>query len=166
MQGVAGKVVRFAAETLVWTALCTGVWLLTLSSISAPEVVTAVLSSVPCGIVAVAARLAVQGHWPPRPAWARWLLPFPVAVVADGLRVLGLAAGVLVGRRIPAGEIQRQQLRRDRPLPRWHAHQALALTLVTATPGSVVLDIDEESGEMLTHALGSGRPQMEEVTAR
>lgn len=160
------KFAAWTAETLVWTALCAGVWLLTLSSISAQEVVTAVLSSVPCGVVAAAARRAVQGHWPPRPAWARWLPPFPLAVVADGVRVLGLAAGVLIGRRIPAGEIERRRLRRDRPEHRWQAHQALALTLVTATPGTVVLDIDEESGEMLLHTLGSGRPQMEEVTAQ
>jgi multisubunit Na+/H+ antiporter MnhE subunit len=37
---------------------------------------------------------------------------------------------------------------------------------VTATPGTVVVDVDERSGGVLLHDLGSGRPALEEVVRR
>lgn len=112
-------VVRHVPEVASWWVVCVGLWLLTLSSISTSEVVVATAAGLPCAVLAVLARRAVEGSWPPRPAWACWLLPLPVAVVADSVRVLGLAAGVLVGRRIPEGEVRRVRLPRDRDEGAW-----------------------------------------------
>jgi multisubunit Na+/H+ antiporter MnhE subunit len=150
-------------EAAFWWAVCVGIWLLTLSSISTAEVVTAVVASVPCAVLAVAARRGVEGSWLLRPRWARWLLPLPVAVLGDAVRVLGLAAGVLVGRRIPDGEVRSVDLPRDRPARLQAGRQAAAVLAVGAAPGTVVLDIDEDTGRMLVHALGAGRPRMEEA---
>jgi multisubunit Na+/H+ antiporter MnhE subunit len=158
--------VGYLVEGLFWEAACTGVWLLTLSSVSTPELVTAVLAGIPCAVLAIVVRRAVGGSWSPRAAWTGWLLRLPVAVLADTVRVLGLAAGVLVGRRLPDGEIREVRLPVDRPASRWRARQAGVETLVSATPGTVVADVDQRSGRMLLHALGDGRPSMDEVVRR
>ena len=154
---------RHLAEMAFWWAACTGIWLLTLSSVSLSESLVAIGAALPCALLAVAARRAVHGYWPVRPAWARWLLPLPAAVLADTLRVLGLAAGVLVGRRIPPGELRSVDLSPERTTGDRQAHHAVAVLLTTATPGTVVLDVGGRSGRMSFHALGSGRPRMEEV---
>lgn len=140
--GAPGRVVvRNVSEVACWWAACVGLWLLTLSSISTSEVLVATAAGLPCAVLAVLARRTVEGAWPPRPAWVRWLLPLPVAVVADTVRMLGLAAGAPVGRRIPEGEIRRVRLPRDRHEGERHTREAAAVLLVTASPGTVVLDV-------------------------
>ena len=156
---------RQLAELLFWWAAAMGVWLLTLSSMSLPEVSIAAASALPCAVLAIAARRAVGGSWPPRAAWLRWAAPLPVAVLADGVRVLGRAAGVLVGRRIEDGELRPVHLPRERPAPRRHSRESMAVTLTNASPGTVVIDLDEDSGRMLLHALGLGSSLMEKVVA-
>lgn len=156
---------RQLSELVFWWAAAMGVWLLTLSSMSLPEVSIAAASALPCAVLAIASRRAVGGSWPPRPAWLRWTALLPVAVLADGVRVLGRAAGVLVGRRIGEGEIRTVRLPRERPASERRSREAMAVTLISATPGTVVVDLDDRSGRMLLHALGSGRPSMEEAVA-
>jgi multisubunit Na+/H+ antiporter MnhE subunit len=158
-------VIHRALEVAFWWAVAIALWLLTLSSISTPEAVTAAAVGLPCGVLAVVARRAVQGSWPPHPAWSRWLVPLPVAVVTDSVRVLGRALGALIGR-VPVGEVRTTRLHRDRPEGRWRTRQAAAVVLVTATPGTVVLDLREDSGELVVHAMGAGAPSMEEVVRR
>lgn len=157
---------RRLAEVAGWAVVGTALWLLTLSSVNLPEVVLAVAASLVCGVLAVAARRAVQGAWPLQAGWARWLLPLPVATLADGGRLLWLAWTVLRGRRIPDGEVGTVPLPRDRTAGRRSSRQAAGVLLVTATPGTVVLDVDETSGCLLVHRLGAGRPSMEEVVSR
>lgn len=157
---------RALVEVVFWWAACVGVWLLTLSSMSLAEVLTTTGCALPCAVLAVVARHAVGGSWPVQPGWFRWLLVLPAAVVADGARVLGIAATVLAGRRVPSGDEHTVQLHRDGQAGRWHTRQALATVLVSATPGTVVLDVAEDSGEMRVHTLGAGRPSMEEVVRR
>jgi len=154
------------AETVVWWAVGIGVWLLTLSSVSAPDVVAAVVAALPCAVLAVAARRAVEGSWAPQLRRLRQVLPLPVAVGADTVRLLGRAAAVLAGHPIPAGDLREVHLERDRGAERWAAHQATAVALVSASPGSVALHVDEKTGQLLLHMLGSGRPRMEEVVRR
>lgn len=150
-------------EVASWWAACIGLWLLTLSSISLSEVVVAAAAGLPCAIVAVAARRAVDGSWPPHAGWTRWLVVLPVAVVADTARVLGIAAGVLVGRRILGGDVREEPLLRDRTAALRPTREAAATLLVTATPGTLVLDADAEHGRMVVHSLGAGRPSMDSV---
>lgn len=156
---------RQLAELLFWWAAATGVWLLTLSSMSLSEVSVAAAAGLLSAVLGIVSRRAVGGSWPPRPAWLRWAAPLPGAVLADGVRVLGRAAGVLVGRRIGEGEIRAAELPVERPAPRRQSREAMAVALTNAAPGTVVLDLDDDSGRMLLHALGSGRPAMEEAVA-
>jgi hypothetical protein len=76
--------------------------------------------------------------------------------------VLGRAVAGLAGR-VRSGEVRSVRLHRDRPGARWQGHQAVATAVVSTAPGTVVLDVDERSGGMVLHALGSGRPAMEDV---
>jgi multisubunit Na+/H+ antiporter MnhE subunit len=152
--------VRQLPEVALWWVACTGTWLLTLSSVSLPELVAALAAGLACAVLAVLARRAVRGPLRPRAAWLRWLLPVPVAVLADSVRVLSVAAGVLVGRRVPDGELRRVVLPRDRSDDDWQNRQSAAVVLVAASPGSVVLDIDPDSGEALVHELATGRPDV------
>jgi multisubunit Na+/H+ antiporter MnhE subunit len=158
--------VKQLPEVALWWAACVGTWLLTLSSVNTAELVAAVAAGLPCAVVAVLARRAVRGPLSPRAAWLRWLLPVPVAVLADSARVLAVAAGALVGRRIPEGDLRRVTLPRDRSAGAWQNRQAAAVILVSASPGSVVLDVDVDSGEALVHALATGRPDVLKAVQR
>jgi hypothetical protein len=120
---------KLLLQGLFWAAVDVGLWLLTLSSVTLPEVRVAIAAAVPSAALAVAARRAVRRAWAPRPAWISWLPPLPVAVVGDTVRVLGTAAGVLV---VPGGEVREVWLPRDRPAARWHTRRATAVDLVTA----------------------------------
>jgi multisubunit Na+/H+ antiporter MnhE subunit len=166
MTGSGGPVMRHVPEVALWWAACTGTWLLTLSSVSTPELVAALAAGLACAGVAVLARRAVRGPLHPRPAWLRWLLPVPVAVLADSVRVLGVAGGVLLGRRIPDGELRRVTLPRDPDPADWQNRQAAAVVLVSASPGTVVLDVDADTGEALVHDLAGGRPDLLEAVRR
>jgi multisubunit Na+/H+ antiporter MnhE subunit len=158
--------VKQLPEVALWWAACVGTWLLTLSSVNTAELVAAVAAGLPCAVVAVLARRAVRGPLSPRAAWLRWLLPVPVAVLADSARVLAVAAGALVGRRIPEGDLRRVTLPRDRSAGAWQNRQAAAVILVSASPGSVVLDVDVDSGEALVHVLTTGRPDVLKAVQR
>jgi multisubunit Na+/H+ antiporter MnhE subunit len=158
--------VKQLPEVALWWAACVGTWLLTLSSVNTAELVAAVAAGLPCAVVAVLARRAVRGPLSPRAAWLHWLLPVPVAVLADSARVLAVAAGALVGRRIPEGDLRRVTLPRDRSAGAWQNRQAAAVILVSASPGSVVLDVDVDSGEALVHVLTTGRPDVLKAVQR
>jgi multisubunit Na+/H+ antiporter MnhE subunit len=55
---------------------------------------------------------------------------------------------------------------RDGDDMRWAGRQAVATVVVSATPGTVVVDVEDATGVMRLHALGSGAPSMEEVVSR
>jgi multisubunit Na+/H+ antiporter MnhE subunit len=147
-------------EVAFWWAVGVGLWLLTLSSVSGQELVAAIATGLPCAVMAVLARRVVRGPLQPRAAWLRWLLPVPVAVLTDSARVLGVAAGALIGRRIPDGDLRRVSLPRDDSADDWQNRQAAAVVLVSASPGTVVLDVDADTGRALVHELASGRPDV------
>lgn len=155
------------AETLVWAALLVGVWVLTLNAVSAPEMGAAGFTALGCGAAATAGRAALGGRWRPAPGWARWLPRLLLAVPADAARVFGAALSQL-GRH-PGGE--RGRLRRvEMPVPgdrrRWAARQALATMAVSSTPGSYVVHVDDDRGELVVHALVEGAPSMVDVVAQ
>jgi hypothetical protein len=60
-----------AVEILCWWVLLTGLWLVTLSSVSAPELLAAGLCAIPCAFTAQTARRAMNGAWRPAPRWSR-----------------------------------------------------------------------------------------------
>ncbi len=79
---------RRLLEALVWSALAYGIWLVSLSAVSAQEYVVGSLCALPCGAAAAGARWAVEGSWTLRPAWLLPLLALPVVIVSDAVQVL------------------------------------------------------------------------------
>jgi multisubunit Na+/H+ antiporter MnhE subunit len=147
---------------MVWWGLCVGVWVVSLSAVPRVEVVVAALVSLPCGVLAVVARTAAGNAWTFRLRWFRaaWLLP--PAIVKDVIQVLSLVRPGRqgTGRFAPLaisegdGEGSRPQGRR-----------ALSTLLVTSTPGTIVIDIEPDTGRALVHEVGPGRSQLEEAVA-
>lgn len=149
-------------EVVVWWGLCLGVWLISLSAISLPELVVAVLASFPCAVLAVAGRHAAGNTWRFR---ARAFAPaalLPVAIVSD---TAGVLASALPGRR-RAGEFTDVHVEGGAgkgPAP--DGRRAVATLLVTLTPGSFVADIHDD-GTARVHVLTERGPRMERIATR
>jgi len=154
-----------AAEVLWWWAAACGVWLLTLSSVNAAELVVALACALPCGLAAWAARVALGGQWRPRPRWVWWLAPLVVSVFSDSIRVLGLA----LRRR----DVEREAGRLvDVPLPEGEAEDvasgraAVATLVMSSTPGTLVVQGDPERRVLTLHALVPGGSALERAVRR
>jgi multisubunit Na+/H+ antiporter MnhE subunit len=139
--------VRWLPEVGLWWLALVAVWVLTLSAPSAGELVVAALVAVPCAVAARAARRTYRRAWPARRGWLRWAIHLPGAVLRDSARLL---------RGVPDGALRRVPLADDSPSTR-----AAATVLVSASPGTLVLDDDVEGdvegddtgGALLVHAL-------------
>lgn len=154
-----------ALEVGLWWGLSVGVWLLTLSSVSGPDLYAAVGCGLPCGVAARAGRHAMGASWQPRLRWARWLLPLPAAIVTDGVRVMRCALRGLLGDR-QQGELGEVRLATGEPAAVAAAHRALATLTISFTPGTFVLETNPEENMLVIHSMGSGWPQLGRVVRR
>jgi hypothetical protein len=127
MLGASGGMAR-AIESAVWWAVLVGVWLTTLSAVNWQDLLAAALFAVPCAVVATLVRGAYGGRWRPVRAWK-----LPVEILR------GCAA--LVSSRAQFRKIPVSSLRKG-----------VKTVVVSASPGTVVLDDDGDS--LLVHALG------------
>lgn len=152
---------RHALEVLLWWGLAYGVWLISLSAISTPEYIVGALCALPCGVAAAGARWAVEGSWTLRPGWLLPLTTVPLAVVCDAAQVL--AAPWHRGQ--PGGDFHTGMTAAKGSSPVGKSRQAIAVALVSLTPGSYVLDVDPESGEMLVHSLARRGPRLERMVS-
>jgi multisubunit Na+/H+ antiporter MnhE subunit len=154
-------VLGWVVEAVAWWGLCLGVWVITLSAVPGQELAVATPVSLPCGVLAVAARRAAGSRWRFRPRWLLAVVAVPVAIVSDTFQVF-LAA--MTRREGHFAEVTVRQGAGDAPLA--SGRRALATILVTVTPGSIVTDIDTETGVAMVHVLSEGGPRMEEVATR
>jgi multisubunit Na+/H+ antiporter MnhE subunit len=154
-----------AAEVLCWWAAATGVWLLTLSSVNAAELVVALACGLPCGLAARAARVAVGGRWTVRARWMWWLAPLAISVLSDTARVLFRAvrhddvdsdAGRLVDVPLPADEGQDIAAGRA----------AVATLVMSSTPGTFVVQDDRERRVLRLHSLVPAGSMLERAVRR
>lgn len=153
-----------AAEVAIWWALLTGLWLITLSSLSTAEEVVAAGCSLVAAVAATAARRAMQGAWRAQSRWTRWVLLLAAAVPTDTARVLVLAAHQL---RHPAdvhGRVERLAARSPEPASVAAARRALGTFVVGATPATVVIDWGRD--ELVVHRLVGGSASLEEAVVR
>lgn len=148
---------RRAVEALVWAAIAYGIWLISLSAISGQEYLVGALCAVPCGLAATGARWAAEARWTLRPAWLLPAAALPLAVVTDAAQVLTAPWRRAEGRfhhvLTPAAG--------ESPVPA--SRRAVTVALVSVTPGSYVLDVDPETGEMLVHSLAPRGPRLERL---
>lgn len=154
-----------AIEIGWWWGAAVGIWLLTLSSVTWPDLTAAVVCGLPCGLAARAGRHAVRAVWRPSPGWARWLLPLPAAILTDTARVLGLAARSLTGAPQP-GEMKEIQLPAGEPDEVASARRAVAALAFSTTPGTFVVDNDPEEDRLVIHSLTTGWPHLDQVVSR
>lgn len=146
-----------AVEVTAWAAACVGIWLLTLSSVTVPDLLLAVPAGMLCGLLAAGGRRLAGGGWHARPRWAVWLLALPVAVIADTVGVWRVAARAAFnpGRsgydrlvQLPAGETEDVAATR----------RGIATLALSASPGSYVIDFDPDRRELLIHTLADNGP--------
>ena len=157
--------VAAAAEVLWWWLAACGVWLLTLSSVNAAELVVSLACALPCGLAARAARIALGARWRLRPRWVWWLAPLVVALFVDAARVLLLAvrrhdvereAGRLVDVPLPDGETEDVASGRA----------ALATLVMSTTPGTLVVQGDPERRVLTLHSLVPAGSWLERAVRR
>jgi multisubunit Na+/H+ antiporter MnhE subunit len=153
------------AEILWWWAAAVAIWALTLSSVSPEELIISAICGLPCAVAARAGRKAVAGRWRPRLRWTTWLLPLLVAVPADAGRLLAVTIRRLVTRERP-GDVQEYRLPMGEPPDVAAARHAMAILIVSATPGTFVADSDPEEDTIVVHTLVSGRPRLEQVVRK
>ena len=141
---------RAVAEVSAWWPVLVLVWLATLNSFSFQELVTAAVLALPCAVAARTARRAAGVHWTFRPGWGRWLLAVPAAIAHDTVGVLLLAvkrSGDDSFRHVPMPEHPDG------------GQEAAATAALSATPGSVVVDADDNT--LLVHGMPIGRTRLE-----
>lgn len=117
-----------AVESGVWWAVLVGVWLTTLSTVNWQDLLVAAGLAVPCAIIATLVRRVYDGRWQPAGAWQ---LPLDIA----------RGSGALFSRRA-----------RLREIPVSAARKGVKTIVVSASPGTVVLDDKDDA--LLVHALG------------
>lgn len=149
---------RVTSEVLPWWLGLTGLWVLTLSTPSLPEIVAAAGSAVPCAFAARAARRAVGGAWRPRARWVRWPLAVPWTAVRESVRAVAVIA-----RHPRAGRVDTVRLPAE-PSAVHQARTACAAVVVGSTPGTMVVATPPGRRELVVHRLlGGGSRVLDEV---
>lgn len=151
-------------EVVAWCPLLFGLWLLTLSSASVAESVTAGLASLVCAVVARSGRKASRVRWRPGPGWLRWFALLPVAVCADTVRIFAVAARMTLGRAAPE-QWKRIELPGDRSKARADARRAAAVLALSTAPGSFVVDSPPDE-PLVVHTVVSGPPRIADRVRR
>jgi len=149
------RLAKWVLELLVWTLLTWGIWLLTLTALDKEDLFVGGLSAIGCGAAATAARRIYAGSWEPHHSSLGPALLLPVAIVTDALSVL--AAPWCLSRDAEVVEIG---IGAAGTTARAKARRAIATLVVTATPGSVVLDVAPDDGRLVVHRLHTRGPDL------
>lgn len=151
-------------ELALWWALMVGVWDLTLSAATLPDLLAAVAAGFCSAVAAVAARRLFGAWWRPRLSWISWLTVIATKAVTDTARAFALAGRHLVHRDVDATRGEVPLCRgRERDVA---VHEALAGLAISSTPGSVVYDADSDGNRLFKHELVSGPPDLEGLVGR
>lgn len=152
---------RTVIEAAAWWVAGTAVWVITLSSVNAAEIVLGAAASLVCALLAVRIRRTLGFRFTLLAQLPRWLAAVPRALVSDLIEAIAFVARASRGRvqtgrrhhrRWPSGE--------SAFATAWRASAAIA---VSATPGTIVLDVDPESGDALVHTLLDSKPKLDEL---
>lgn len=153
------RYLRVGTELVVWAGLCFGVWLLTLSSVTSQDVLLALPAAVLAAICAVGGRRVAGGRWRLRPAWARWYLGLPVAILFDTVKVLAL----VYSARRNYGRTETIDLPDDEEHDVAAGRCAVGAMAMSASPGTYVVDADPDRRRMTVHTVGSPAPKWAEA---
>jgi multisubunit Na+/H+ antiporter MnhE subunit len=155
-----------AVEVIAWSALMVGLWVVTLSAVTVPEIVAAAAAGVASALGAAAARLALGGRWRVEARWSRWLVAWCGSLAADTAAVFTLAARHIRDRDV-AGDFAEVALKRTAGgRPSEDLHRALAALVLSSTPGSVVYDSDPWGHRLFVHRIVDVPPDLETAVSR
>lgn len=150
----------WVVETSIWTVVTCAVWLVTLASLTIPELCFAIGASIPSAILARAGRRALDASWRFRAAWLLWPVPVAVTLVAETLVLLRRAAGGPGRGRLTTLDLPAEEVRLAA------GREATATLALCSTPGSVVADSVPERHRLTVHSLLSAGPDLRTVVRR
>lgn len=133
----------------MWWALLTALELMLISAVDRYELAVALVLGLAAAVGTVGLRAAQPSAWRVPAGAARWLLLVPLEVVTGTVRVLAAAA---TGSRGTLDRLQLQGATGDDSAA--CGVRAAVGQILNATPGSVVVDIDRDTGTLLVHHLG------------
>jgi multisubunit Na+/H+ antiporter MnhE subunit len=152
--------IRTLAWFALWTALSFGIWLLSLSSLSDEELAIGAASAVVCGIAAVTFQrvIGLRGTL----GAVEWAA-FPTmlaAIVSDSAQVLTRPV-----RGVRPGTVDVVDLGAHGRGAVATTRRVVATLVMSASPGTVVLDADDD-GRITFHSLGCAGPRVEDKVRR
>lgn len=150
-------------EVLVWWGVLVLVWLGTLNAFSYEELTAAAVLAVPCAIAARLGRRAAGVHWSVDARWARWLVHLPWAILHDTVAMLAVAVRP---DRPGDDDFDELELANEPTKARQAGHEALATATLSATPGSVVVDANDEHDRLTVHTVPIGETGLRRAVAR
>jgi hypothetical protein len=148
------------AEAVGWSAVSCGIWLVTLSGVTLPELLFAIGSSIPCGVLAVVARRSMDASWRFRAGWLLWVAPVVATLAAE---TVALARATVLGPE--PGSLEPVELPPE-PDELTRGRSAAATLAFCSTPGSIVAHNDPEQHRLLVHSLLSAGPDLPSVVGR
>ena len=151
-------------EVAAWWAILVGVWLVTLNTYSVAELITAAVLAVPCAVAARAGRRAAELRWGVTLGWSRWLVALPSAIAHD--LIVALSLGIRRRTREADDEFRTLRLPHEDNDAARTGRAALTTAVLSATPGTVVVDADEAHDELLVHALPTSHTRLEREMRR
>ncbi|MBB4684024.1 Na+/H+ antiporter subunit E [Amycolatopsis jiangsuensis] len=149
---------RTAVEIAAWWCGLAGLWLLTLSTPSAPELGAGAVAALVAAAAAFGARRALTGRWRFRLGWLRWFTSLPVSAVRESAVAL-----TTVARNPEAGRLEHVELL-DESRAVHDGRLAAAAFVVGCTPGTMVVAGAPGTGRLVVHRLpGSGGKILRQV---
>ena len=142
-------------EIAAWWAVGVGVWLVTLNTYSIAELITAAVLAVPSAVAARAGRRAAGLRWRVDPRWSRWLVALPSSIAHDLVVALSLVV------RHGDDEFRSLPLPKEPTEAARTAREAVTTAVLSATPGTVVVEANEAHDELLVHALPGDHTRLE-----
>jgi hypothetical protein len=154
-------------EASAWWCGAVGVWIASLSAWSMHDFVVAAGCAVPCAAAAVAARRAMRDSWRPPAESLRWLAVVPWSVLADSVRVLTLPfRSIGAGRSSTTGQLRTVNVGARGESAQAAGRHAVAIAVLSSTPGTYVVSVDAKAGTALIHAIGDRPSAVERACAR
>ena len=161
--------VGWALEILLWTLAAWGLWIVSLTAVSSEDLGVGGGCALLCGALAALARRIVQGRGRPALDALRPAILLPVAIVRDTATVLAAPWRHSPGCASRAAEhrpLDHVDLGARGRSPAARARRSLATLVVSASPGTVVVEADPERGELVYHSFASGGPSLPARYAR
>jgi multisubunit Na+/H+ antiporter MnhE subunit len=151
---------RAWVEVVAWWVVLVLAWLGTVPTMSLQELITAAVLALPCAVAARLGRRAAGVRWNIRAGWARWLLGLPWAILHDTAAMLALACR---GDRPEDDDFEKLPLPKESRVARRTGREALATAVLSATPGSVVVDA---GGDLVVHTVPIGQTTLRRTVTR